>query len=791
MANQTYRDLKITPLLLFSMTYAFPIPSFAQENSAKKVYEEVVVTARKREERLQDLPGSAAALSADYIEDIGGITDLRDLTDQVAGITINETQGSTLTEPSIRGAGQSRNRAAVSATGLYRNGAYFATVSLGGKNFARFDTYDVERVEVLRGPQGALYGRNALGGAINVITTRPVMETLDMRVGLEAGQKDMKAGDIWINVPINDNWAARFAAVTDQRDDGFYKDSNGNVLDVDSYEAYRMALRWQPSNSIDINYVYDTQDEGTVDGIFIVKEHLALTGSEFNSLIDSPVYTQNKVDNHNLTIDIDTDSGTISSVSNYRHRDVYDRADADYYFPSSFFALGLNRQTATAVDNDIFFQEVRYVANGNDKFNWMVGADYFTTDSIERVTNYPGVLGLPASAGNWGNAQNRRVDLGIDSWAAFASAEYTFASMPLSLAAEVRYAEDEVGGTVLTDRTRLPTPETDFTAPPKKFTNVPWGITASYRFDMDSGSAVRDLMAYAKVASAYRHGGLNLSAGIPDLDRYVAVPTYDEEDSLTYEMGFKSTLAGGLTFNLAAFSTLYDNFLNTTSNGCPALCQLTDTAGNGLGFNPDGTRVETDALGNPGEELPTVFFIDNVGEAEAWGLEAELTWLKSFSSGAYFNVRAGWSRQLGEVTSLDPDVDPSNASTIGKALPYMRPQEYKGAVVYRQPLPALANMSSVFEGAALMTTMNFTVEQGGVRTLPSAGSLADFQDDVERVDARIGLDTDRWSLMLRGNNILDANFEAWSFQATPTEKSLIYRRANPRYYSVEFAWRFR
>ncbi|XOV89194.1 MAG: TonB-dependent receptor [Pseudomonadota bacterium] len=778
-------------LLTISTGYGLPLSAFAQETAANRVYEEVVVTARKREERLQDLPGSAAALSADFIKDIGGITDLRDLTDQIVGITINETQGATLTEPSIRGAGQSRNRAAVSATGLYRNGAYFATNSLGGKNFARFDTYDVERVEVLRGPQGALYGRNALGGAINVITTRPKLDAFDLQLGLEAGENDMKAGDLWLNLPISDNWAARFAAVRDQRDDGFYRDSNGTVLDVESYTAYRMALRWQPTDTIDINYVYDTQAEDTFDAVFIVKEHLPVTGSEFESLIDSPTFTNNDVDNHNLTIDIDTALGQLSSVSNYRHRDVYDRADADYYFPSAFFALGLNRQTATAVDNDVFFQELRFVANGTDQFNWMIGADYFTQDNLERVSNYPGVLGLPTTAGVWGNAQNRSVDLAMDSWAAFASIEYTFAGVPLSLSAELRYAEDEVGGAVLTERTRLPAPETNFTAPPKKFTNMPWGVTASWRFDVSSVDTILDLMAYTKVASAYRHGGLNLSAGIPDLDRYVAVLTYDEEDSTTYEMGFKSTLAGGLTINFAAFSTLYDNFLNTTQNGCPNLCQLTDTAGNGLGFNPDGSRVEFDALGNPGEELPTVYFIDNVGEAEAWGLEAEVSWQKSFASGAFINLRAGWSRQLGEVTGLDADVDPANALTVGKALPYMRPHEYKGAIVYQQPLPAIASLGPVFRGAALLSTLNLIVEQGGVRTLPTPGAIADFQDDVERVDARIGIDTEQWSLMLRGNNILDADFETFSTFATPTERSTIYRRADPRYFSVEFAWRLR
>ena len=626
---------------------------------------------------------------------------------------------------------------------------------------------------------------------MNVISAKPDLEDFDVRFGLQFGELDRRAGDVRVNLPISESFAARAAIVVDDRDDGYFKDSKGNILDTESYQAFRLALRWQPSDKIDINYVFDTQDEEMLDTVYIVKEHLAVTGSEFNSLIDSPSKTQNDVFNHNLTIDLDTAGGTFSSVSNYREREIYDLSDADYFFPSAFFAFGFNRQQAQKVDNEIFFQEVRYVADGSERFNWLVGADYYTQDNVERVSNYRGVLGLPADAGVWGNAQDRVVDLGIDSWAAYASAEYKFDTVPFSLSAEVRYAVDEVGGRVLTDRVRLAQPETDITAAPKKFKNLPWGVTASYAFEDGLGDAIRDAMVYAKVASAYRHGGLNLSAGSPGLDKYVAVLTYDEEDSLTYELGFKSTLAGGLTFNFAAFKTVYDNFLNTTSNGCPDQCQYIDLAGNGLGFNPDGSRIEVDALGNPGVELPTAFFIDNVGGAEAWGMEAELAWVMGFDNGAFLNIRGGWSKQLGEVTELAADVDPTSAFIIGKRLPYMRPQEFKGSIVYSYPLPALADMAPFLQGAALLTTANFTVEKGGIRTLPTAGALADFQDDVRRVDMRIGLDTDKWSLMLRGDNVLDAGYETFSAFATPTERSTLYRRSVPAYYSLEFAWRLR
>lgn len=766
--------------------------SSAAEEAATRAdayVEEVIVTARKREERLQDLPGSAAALTSDYIEDIGGLENLRDLTDQITGMTINETQSGGLSEPSIRGAGQARNRASVSATGLYRNGAYFATNSLRGKNFARFDTFDVERIEVLRGPQGALYGRNALGGAINVISKKPEFEEFDVEIGLKAGELDLFGGDVVVNIPISETFAARFGYVNESRDDGFYEDVNGDAVDNVAYEAVRVGLRWQPAERWDVTYFYDEMEDEPFDAIFIFRSRVPTLGSEFNTFIDSAHFSTNDVFNHNLLIDVELEGGTLSSVSNYRDRYVYVRTDGDYTSGNP----ARNRMGAQSVDNQIFFQELRYVADGTDQFNWMIGGDFFKHDNLARSSSWPGVLGLPLDAATWGNASDQTVNMDNTSWAVFGAAEYTFADVPVSIAGEVRYGEDELGGDVLQRRTRLePEPQTDFTEPPKTFTNLPWGVTVSYRFSDGIGNLFEEAMAYAKVATSYRHGGLNLGTGTPDLDAYVVVLTYAEEDSFTYELGWKSTFRGGLTFNVAGFLTVYEDLLNTTNNGCPDLCTLLDPDDSTpLGFNPDGTRVEFDADGNMGEELPGQFFIDNIGEAEAWGLEAEFAWRKNFDNGSSLFLRAGWARQLGEVTKIGAGAAPASQFVLGHRLPYMRPEEYKGTAVYRLPLPGLEGAGSIMSGATLLAAANFTTERGGERSLPRPGALPWFLDSVRRVDARLGLETDQWALTLRGNNIRDADYETWTFRTTPTDRGLIYRRIDPRYYSLEFSWRLR
>ena len=139
---------------------------------------------------------------------------------------------------------------------------------------------------------------------------------------------------------------------------------------------------------------------------------------------------------------------------------------------------------------------------------------------------------------------------------------------------------------------------------------------------------------------------------------------------------------------------------------------------------------------------------------------------------------------------MSPDVDPATAlATIGQTLPYMRPHDYKGSFVYRHPLPGLANNGALWSGATLLASVNFVIEKGGTRSLARPGGLPEHQDNVRRFDAQIGIETDRWSAIARGSNILDADYETWSFYRNANARSPWMRIADPAYYSVEFSWR--
>ena len=757
----------------------YPAMAAAEEYTSSSLIEEVVVTARKRSERLQDVPASATALNSGFMEDVGGVYSLRDITDLVAGISINETQEPMLTEPTIRGAGQSRNRASVSATGLYRNGAYFATNSLGGKNFARMDTYDLDRVEVLRGPQGALYGRNALGGSINLISQRPT-DQMEFDFYVAAGDLDLKRGDIKANIPLGEKFAVRAGHFYEKRDDGFYADINGDDVDPQRFEQTRIALRYQPTENLDINYMFDTQDEESTPSFRVVTARTPDLSDAFETTINTAHSTDADVDNHNLVLDWTLGSGVLTSVSNYRTRDIEMWSDSDYSAQNPVLIDHL-RETVQTVDNDIFFQEVRYVADATDNINWLVGADYFTQDNTEVIDAWQGEL--------WANAQYRNVNMSSDSWAVFGLLEYSFDSIPLSITGELRYAEDRIDGDVVTyranaqpgvpDTSNPVNPQTEF-ATDDKYTNLPWAITAAYHFEGP------DLMTYAKVATSYRHGGMNLNEGSPGLELYPAVLTYGEETSITYELGVKSTwFDRALTVNAAVYLTDYEDFLDTTTNGCPDQCQLVDEDGIGLGFNPDGTKVGADVDGfpiPPNETIPTAFFIDNVGKASAWGFEIEGTYRAQFDFGGTLLLNLGYSHGEGEVKSLNDDVSESTRATgDGAKLPYLRPNQVKGSVVYRQTLSGL-NSVPLFAGATLVGAATYAYEEGGYGNL-NVNDPRDL-DTVKRLSAHIGLETNSWSLFVRGENLTDYAYKT-------EDRVSWYIRNTPRFVYGEFTLRLR
>ena len=225
-----------------------------------EVLENVIVTARRREETIRDVPGTISAVTADQLESKGPVAGTADLLSTVPGVRFNDVAAENLAELSIRGSGTQRATGADSGVGLFVNGAYVGSSTLGGRNFKTLDYFDLERVEVLEGPQGALYGRNSEFGVVNIILNKPKfqnsgyvrdMYTVDLDENRLAGV---------VNQVLGDHVAVRVGAESYEQEGGFYYDPNHDKY-YDSTDGWtaRGQIRYR-SGALDMTLLLDAQD---------------------------------------------------------------------------------------------------------------------------------------------------------------------------------------------------------------------------------------------------------------------------------------------------------------------------------------------------------------------------------------------------------------------------------------------------------------------------------------------------------------------------------------------------
>lgn len=261
---QTIRRVAKITLFLF-------LGSTASEILAQGALEEVVVTARKREESLQDTPISVAAFSADDLES-RGVVDFSQVGEITPNVTFDFTSaiaaGNSAAIVQIRGVGASDWTVGVDpGVGIYLDGVYIAR-TIGQV----LDTADVAQIEVLRGPQGTLFGRNTIGGAISVTSRKPDPERLFGSAEITTGSYDRLDITGRVNVPILDNMATSVSVSTRNRD-GYVKNLFPGGADLGDNEdiSGRMALMWEPADTvrIDVSGDYSTTRENPAPNVLI------------------------------------------------------------------------------------------------------------------------------------------------------------------------------------------------------------------------------------------------------------------------------------------------------------------------------------------------------------------------------------------------------------------------------------------------------------------------------------------------------------------------------------------
>ena len=561
------------PLALFFAIYASS--PLAQQTNA---LEEIVVTATKRAQSLQDVPIAVNAFNADTIE-VAGINNAGDLAILTPALNINVNTNPFAARMIIRGVGTAQTDPALEpSVGLFIDGVYLGRTGLGMS-----DLTDIERIEVLQGPQGTLYGKNTNAGAISVITKKPSFEKSEGYVEASVGNYSMNKLTASASGPLTQNLAYRLSGNINQRD-GYYDNSAGvDFNDADDWNI-QGKLQWEPTESLSILLSGSRVERDTTccgaDAVQTesVNNELVAQGLSPDSNDPYDYNVQSNADNRfamesdllSMTIDYDTGWGAIKSITawndySYRVDQDPDRSELDILTLSNDKSSG-----------DSFSQELRFTASPSDNVDYMLGVFYleqntkrggdepfvFIGDDIITIGSQQDLpFPLPFNfLVQPGDSLTLDMNQDAETIAFFGQGTWHIGDQ-WHITGGLRWSDEEkksdlfsqtystafsnqILGASFLDSVSTPIDATL----ERSSDNVDWTLRAVLDISDDS-------MVYASAGTGTKSGGFQTVNGAAD-DR-----EFDDEDTTTYELGVKSTLLDArLRINAAAFYSEIENF---------------------------------------------------------------------------------------------------------------------------------------------------------------------------------------------------------------------------------------
>lgn len=382
MIARTLRNALPQALIAAGLALPVAVPVWGQAG----MLEEVIVIATKREQTLQEIPVAVSVVGAETIQQ-AQVMDIKDLQSLVPSLKVTQLQGSSQTNFIIRGFGNGANNAGIEpSVGVFVDGVYRSRVGS-----ALADLPKLERVEVLRGPQSTLFGKNASAGVINVVTQKPDLTGYSGTVSATLGNYNQQIVRGDVTGPISDNLAFSVFGSTNDRD-GYYDNLElGTELNEINRWSLRGQLLWAPTDRMELRLIVDAEDinevccgvanlfDGptggairAVGGNFVSEEPFAYEG-----FYDVDPVSDISGQGTSLELTYDFDSVTLTSITAYRTLDqvVFDTVD--------FNSAGIvDPAQSNLADTQIetFTQEVRLTSAGDGPLAWMVGAFYFTED---------------------------------------------------------------------------------------------------------------------------------------------------------------------------------------------------------------------------------------------------------------------------------------------------------------------------------------------------------------------------------------------------------------------------
>jgi len=550
-----------------------PDESAVRTQSGVTALVEVIVTAQRREESLQETPIAITAFSGEMLQELR-ITDVMDLANNAPSIMITPFAGSKATPNTfIRGMGNIDHQMTKdNAVGVYIDG-----VPVGRNQGLAADVADLERVEILRGPQGTLYGRNATAGAINLITVKP-QNSFEFEQEVGAGNYDLFWGRTSLNLPLSETLSMRAVYMRGQKD-GWVENTNHNLPDqtdfnMEDKEAGRIALRWMPSDSFtaDYNFDYSNFDYGNV--FFQPQVATNVPGPRIESMyVTRGLSPSNALSRgHSLTLEWDLGAATLKSITGHRYMD------------SLYVQEYINSFSQSVQDfMETLSQEIQIVGGGlDDRLQYVAGVFYYDEDGTrDRPTDFA----IPGGS----MIDHSYVSATSKSLAAYAQVNWTPAILDdrMRLTLGGRYTKDErEAAKIFVDNDLTTVADGTIASGDKAFNEFDPAFTIEYRL-------ADDVNSYARYATGYRAGGFN-SASPPA--GFAA--GFEPEKVKSYELGVKADFwQGRARVNVAAFINDYTD-LQVDQVRSPAIFMDTVNAGEATmqGFEVEATAQLTRGL---------------------------------------------------------------------------------------------------------------------------------------------------------------------------------------------------
>jgi len=373
-------------LALIATSLALPV--FAQGGTDTPMLEEITVFATKRAETLQQVPVAVSVISADVMNE-ANVLDMKDLQFLVPSLRVSQLQTSANLTFLIRGFGNGANNAGVEpSVGVFVDGVYR---SRSASSLADFP--NLERIEVIKGPQSTLFGKNASAGVINVVTEKPSLDAYSGSASLTYGDYNQVVVKGDINGPMSDTVGWSLSGSYNQRDGYFTNLQTGGDFNELNRYGVRGQLLFAPSDTFEARLIADYEEvDETCCGVVHLAGGVSVIGIQspgvggdmllgepfsYNGLYDWD--GNNEVDNSGVSLQLDwdlNDSVTLTSITAVRKLERYDNVDSD------FTTADLLSQTASNLTDttlDTFTQELR-LAGSTERMDWLVGAFYFDED---------------------------------------------------------------------------------------------------------------------------------------------------------------------------------------------------------------------------------------------------------------------------------------------------------------------------------------------------------------------------------------------------------------------------